>query len=55
MTTELGVIKPCRDELRNTITVKRALGCGFSFAESQKIDRKNAEALWTGCTFNITR
>jgi HEPN superfamily AbiU2-like protein len=28
---------------------------GFSFANSQKIARNNAEALWTRCTFNIQR
>jgi AbiU2 len=26
---------------------------GFSFADSRQIDRKNAEALWTRCTFDI--
>jgi hypothetical protein len=28
-------------------------GVGLSFEESQKIDKKCAEELWSGCTFNI--
>lgn len=30
-------------------------GASFSFADARDIDRKNAEALWTGCKFNIAR
>jgi hypothetical protein len=30
-------------------------GKSFSFANSQKIDRNNAEALWKRCTFDIQR
>ncbi len=30
-------------------------GTGFSFSDSREIDRKNAEALWSACTFNIER
>ncbi len=30
-------------------------GTSFSFADSQEIDRKNAEALWKRCTFDIQR
>ena len=26
-------------------------GTGFSFENSQMIDQRNAEALWTGCKF----
>ena len=28
-------------------------GCSFSFENSRRIDRKNAEALWTACKFKI--
>jgi hypothetical protein len=30
-------------------------GASFSFADARDIDRKNAEALWTGCKFTIDR
>jgi hypothetical protein len=30
-------------------------GKSFSIADSQQIDRKNAEALWNGCTFKVLR
>jgi hypothetical protein len=30
-------------------------GTGFSFANSQKIARNNAEALWKRCTFDVER
>jgi hypothetical protein len=30
-------------------------GCSFSFEDSRRIDRKNAEALWENCKFTITR
>jgi hypothetical protein len=28
-------------------------GTSFSLEDSRKIDRKNANALWEACTFNI--
>jgi len=28
-------------------------GAGFSIADSQEIDQKNADALWSRCTFNV--
>ena len=44
--------------LNATLPIVEALycwvnGCGFSFEDSRKIDRKYAEALWTRCTFDI--
>ncbi|TCU64352.1 hypothetical protein EDE08_1162 [Bradyrhizobium sp. R2.2-H] len=30
-------------------------GKGFSIADSQRINHKNAEALWGGCTFRVLR
>ena len=30
-------------------------GKSFSIKDSQDIDRKNAEALWNGCKFNVLR
>jgi hypothetical protein len=30
-------------------------GKSFSIADSQRIDHKNAEALWSGCKFNVVR
>jgi len=30
-------------------------GIGFSIDDSQRIDRENAEALWTGCKFTVLR
>ena len=30
-------------------------GMSFSIADSQRIDQKNAEALWSGCTFKVLR
>ena len=49
-----------RDALNATIPIVETLyrwvnGKGFSFEDSRKIDRKNAEALWSACTFNIAR
>jgi hypothetical protein len=46
--------------LEETFPIVEALylyvnGTSFSFEDSRKIDRKNAEALWKACTFQITR
>jgi AbiU2 len=60
-----GPVAPMRygDErkiLFDSIPIVEALHCwvsgkSFSFADSQEIDRKNAEALWKRCTFDIQR
>jgi len=47
-----------REVLNATLPIVEALycwvnGCSFSFEDSRKIDRKNAEALWNVCSFNI--
>ena len=47
-----------REVLLASLPIVEALFCwvngsSFSFEDSRKIDRKNATALWTGCTFNI--
>jgi len=62
---KLGEVEPMkygyeRDVLNSTLPIVEALycwvnGCSFLFENSQKIARKNAEALWTACTFNIRR
>jgi AbiU2 len=49
-----------REVLDATLPIVEALYCwvngtSFSFEDSRAIDRKNAEALWKACTFNITR
>lgn len=49
-----------RDILNSTLPIVESLYCwingkSFSFEQSRRIDRKNAEALWQSCTFNITR
>jgi len=30
-------------------------GISFDLEDSRQVDRKNAEALWNACTFNIER
>jgi hypothetical protein len=47
-----------REVLNATLPIAQALYCwvngtSFSFDASRKIDRKNAEALWGACIFNI--
>jgi hypothetical protein len=47
-----------REMLLVSLPIVEALFCwvngkSFSFEDGRKIDRKNATALWTGCTFNI--
>jgi hypothetical protein len=47
-----------REVLSDTLLIVEALYCwvsgkGFSFEDSRKIARKNAEALWKQCTFHI--
>jgi hypothetical protein len=49
-----------REVLCASLPIVEALFCwvngkSFSFDDSQKIDRENAEALWTRCTFDIVR
>ena len=49
-----------RDVLNATLPIVETLYCwvngtSFSFEDSRQIDRKNAQALWQSCTFNITR
>jgi hypothetical protein len=49
-----------REILLASLPIVEALHCwvngkSFSFANSQKIDRNNAEALWKRCTFDIQR
>jgi len=44
--------------VEKTLPIVEALHCcvngaGFSFKECQRIARKNAEALWSGCSFKI--
>ena len=46
--------------LEATLRIATALMCwvkgaSFNFAESCRIHRANAEALWTGCTFEVKR
>jgi hypothetical protein len=60
---KVGVVAPMRygDErniLEATIPIVEVLyrgvnGKGFSIADSKEIDRQNAQALWSRCTFNI--
>jgi AbiU2 len=60
-----GPVKPMkygdeREILRAMLPIVEKLYCwvsgkSFSFAESRKIDRKNAKALWHGCTFKVLR
>ena len=47
-----------RDMLNETLPIVEALYCwingsSLSFEDSRSIDRRNAEALWNACTFNI--
>jgi len=47
-----------REVLNATLPIVEALycwvnGCSFSFEDSREIDRKNVEALWNVCSFNI--
>jgi hypothetical protein len=49
-----------RDVLDSTLPIVQALYCwvngsSFSFEDSREIARKNAEALWGACTFDIKR
>jgi hypothetical protein len=49
-----------REVLDASLPIVEALYCwvngrGFSFEDSRKIDRRNAEALWNGCTFKVLR
>lgn len=49
-----------REVLSCSLAIVEAFYCwvngkGFSFDDSREIDRKNAEALWTRCTFDIVR
>jgi hypothetical protein len=49
-----------REILLASLPIVEALHCwvsgkSFSFANSQEIDRNNAEALWKRCTFDIQR
>jgi hypothetical protein len=49
-----------REILLASLPIVGALHCwvnvkSFSFANSQEIDRNNAEALWKRCTFDIQR
>jgi AbiU2 len=49
-----------REILLDSLPIVEALHCwvsgkSFSFANSQKINRNNAEALWKRCTFDIQR
>lgn len=49
-----------RDMLDATLPIVEALYCwvngtSLSFEDSRKIKQKNANALWTACTFNITQ
>jgi len=41
---------PIFEKLYHSVT-----GKGFEIAQSQKISRKCAEALWRGCTFKVDR
>jgi hypothetical protein len=47
-----------REVLLASLPIIEALSCwvkgaSFSFEESRRIDRKNAQALWTRCTFDV--
>jgi hypothetical protein len=47
-----------RDMLNDTLPIVEALYCwvngnSLSLEYSRRIDRRNAEALWNACTFNI--
>ena len=49
-----------KDLLEETIQIVDDLhfsinGAGFSWQKSRHIARKNAAALWEGCTFNVLR
>ena len=49
-----------RPVLEKSLEIIQALYCwvngtSLSFEDSQKIDRKCAEALWNACTFDIKR
>jgi hypothetical protein len=48
-----------REILSASLPIVEALFCwvngkSFSFEDSRAMDRKNAEALWTRCTFDIS-
>jgi AbiU2 len=49
-TALIGVSIPIIERLRCWVN-----GAGFNLADSQRIDDKNAQALWHGCTFKVLR